>query len=191
MKGFRVSMLSIIGMAFALAMDAFAVSITGGVVIKERKVRHAVRIALFFGGFQAVMPLAGWLAGAGLRDWLGGFEHWLAFGLLTFIGCKMIYEAFKLEPMERIRNILAVRVLLLLAVATSIDALAVGITLSVLHEPIMLPAIVIGVITFVVSLIGVFIGDRFGHLFESKIEVIGGLILIGIGIKILVENIVA
>ena len=188
MKGFRVSMLSIIGMAFALAMDAFAVSITSGVVIKERKVRHAVRIALFFGGFQAAMPMIGWLAGIGLKDWLGGFDHWLAFGLLTFIGCKMIYESFKLEPMEKTRNVLDVGVLLLLSIATSIDALAVGVTLSVLHEPIMLPAIIIGVITFAVSLIGVFIGDRFGHLFESKIEVVGGLILIAIGAKILVEH---
>jgi putative Mn2+ efflux pump MntP len=187
----NMSMLSIVGMAFALALDAFAVSITGGVVIKERKVRHAVRIALFFGGFQAVMPLLGWLAGAGLKGWLGGFEHWLAFGLLTFIGCKMIYEAFKLEPIERARNILAVSALLLLSIATSIDALAVGVTLSVLHEPIMLPAIIIGVITFAVSLIGVFIGDRCGHLFESKIEVVGGLVLIGIGVRILVEHIVA
>ncbi len=186
-----MNMLSIVGMAFALAMDAFAVSITGGVVIKERKVRHAVRIALFFGGVQTVMPFLGWLAGAGLRDWLGGFEHWLAFGLLTFIGCKMIYEAFKLEPIERTRNILAVSVLLLLSIATSIDALAIGVTLSVLDEPIMLPAIIIGVITFAVSLIGVFIGDRFGHLFESKIEIVGGLVLMGIGVKILVEHLAA
>jgi putative Mn2+ efflux pump MntP len=190
MEGFRVSMLSVIGMAFALAMDAFAVSITGGVVIKEQKVRHAVRIALFFGGFQAVMPLVGWLAGIGLKDSLGGLDHWLAFGLLTFVGCKMIYESFKLEPAGKTRNLLDVGVLLLLSVATSIDALAVGMTLSVLHEPIMLPAVIIGVITFVVSLVGVLIGDRFGHLFESKIEIIGGLILIAIGVKTLIEHLV-
>ena len=184
-----MSILGVVGIAFALAMDAFAVSIASGVVIKERKVRHAMRIALFFGGFQAVMPLIGWLAGTGLKGFIGGFDHWLAFGLLTFIGCKMIYEAVKLGPAEKERNSLDVGTLLLLSIATSIDALAVGVTLSMVHAQIMTPALIIGVVTFVVSLIGVFIGDRFGHLFESKMEIAGGLVLIGIGIKILIEHI--
>ncbi len=177
-----MTLLTIVGIAFALAMDAFAVSIAGGVVIKERKLRHAARIALFFGGFQAVMPVVGWFAGVGLRELLAGCTHWAAFGILTAIGCKMIYEAFKLAPSERQRNLLDAATLLLLSVATSIDALAVGVTLSVLHEPILLPVIIIGVITFVVSLVGVFIGDRFGHLFESKIEIAAGLVLILIGV---------
>jgi len=183
-----MSILGVVGIAFALAMDAFAVSVTSGVVIKERKVRHAVRIALFFGGFQAAMPLIGWLAGRGLKEFIGGFDHWVAFGLLTFIGCKMIYEAVKLGPVEKERNFLDVGTLLLLSIATSIDALAVGVSLSMVHAQIMTPALIIGVVTFVVSLAGVFIGDRFGHLFESKMEIAGGLVLIAIGIKILVEH---
>ena len=178
----------IVAIAFALAMDAFAVSIAGGVVIKEQKVRHALRIALFFGGFQAIMPVVGWLAGNRFRHVIGGVDHWVAFSLLSLIGCKMIYEAVKLKPGERKWDIRSLRVLLVLAVATSIDALAVGVTLSLLHVSIITPIIVIGLVTFALSLLGVFIGDRFGHLFESKVEVAGGLVLIAIGIKILLEH---
>ena len=186
-----MSILAIVGIGLALAMDAFAVAIAGGVVIKERKVHHAVRIALFFGGFQALMPLLGWLAGLGLKDVIASVDHWIAFGLLGLIGCKMIVESFRLQPTEKKTAVLRVPTLLVLSVATSIDALAVGITFSVLHEPIVTPILIIGAITFVVALAGVYIGDRFGHLFESKIEVAGGLVLIGIGVKILIEHLCA
>jgi putative Mn2+ efflux pump MntP len=178
----------IIAMAFALAMDAFAVSIASGVVIQREKLRHALRIALFFGGFQAVMPLLGWLAGHGLKQFISGFDHWVAFALLTLVGCKMIYEALKLEPAERRPQVMGLPTLLVLSVATSLDALAVGLSLAFLHVAILVPVIVIGVVTFALSLIGVYVGDRFGHLFESKVEVVGGLVLIGIGLKILFEH---
>ncbi len=186
-----MSIPTIVGIAFALAMDAFAAAVAGGVVIKERKVHHAVRIALFFGGFQALMPLLGWAAGLGLKGFIAGVDHWIAFGLLVLIGGKMIVEAFKLEPMEKKATVLHIPTLFVLSVATSIDAFAVGITFSVLHEPIVTPILIIGAITFAVALAGVFIGDRVGHLFESKIEVAGGLVLIGIGVKMLVEHLVA
>jgi len=170
-------------------MDAFAVSITRGVTIKYLRIYSALTIATFFGAFQAVMPLIGWLAGLSLRDVISGFDHWIAFGLLSSIGFKMIYESFTVESSEKEINPLNVFVLLILSVVTSIDALAVGISLSFLKISIAIPAIIIGTVTFLLTLLGVFIGNRFGHFFENKIEIVGGLILIGIGVKILIEHI--
>ncbi len=184
----NMDIFSTVAIAMGLAMDAFAVSIASGVKIKELKVRHAVQIALFFGVFQAIMPVVGWLAGIGLKNFISGFDHWVAFGLLAAIGLKMIYEALKLEPHERTMNPLELHILLLLSIATSLDALAVGVTLSFLRVSIVAPAIVIGAVTFALSLAGVFIGERNGHRFGSKVEVAGGLILIGIGLKILLEH---
>lgn len=181
--------LSIIFIAFGLAMDAFAVSITRGGTIKNLRIYSALAIATFFGAFQAVMPLIGWLAGLSLRDIISGFDHWIAFGLLSSIGFKMIYESFTVESSEKEINPLNVFVLLILSIATSIDALAVGISLSFLKISIAIPAIIIGTVTFLLTLLGVFIGNRFGHFFEKKIEIVGGLILIGIGVKILIEHI--
>lgn len=178
---------TILFIAFGLAMDAFAVSITSGFTIKYLRINHALRLAAFFGLFQAIMPVIGWLAGFSLRDFISGIDHWIAFGLLSIIGLKMIFESTKMNPKKKI-DPLNIYVLLLLSVATSIDALAVGLTLSVLNISIINPAVIIGIITFLLSLIGVYIGERFGHFFENKIEVVGGLILIGIGIKILVEH---
>jgi len=183
-----MALLELVLVGSALALDAFAVSVASGVVIKERKVAHAIRVALFFGGFQAIMPLIGWLAGAGLRESLAGIDHWIAFGLLTLIGGKMICEASKLRPEERIVRAFGALTLFVLAVATSLDALAVGFSLGVRSAAIVAPVVAIGVITFVASLLGVWIGDRVGHMFESKIEVVGGLVLIGIGVKIVLEH---
>jgi putative Mn2+ efflux pump MntP len=180
--------LEILITAVALSLDAFAVSVAGGVVIQERKLRHAFRTALFLGGFQAVAPVLGWLAAHGFRGVVAGYDHWVAFTLLTLVGAKMIYEATKLEPVERQAQVFGLPTLLVLSVATSLDAFAVGIVLSSLHVPILAPIIVIGLVTFVASLIGTRVGDRFGHLFESRIEIIGGLVLIGIGLKILIEH---
>jgi len=180
--------LSIIGLAVGLALDAFAVSVAGGAVVKEHKVRHAVRMALFFGGFQAVMPLVGWLAGSGLRQHIVGVSHWVAFGLLTVVGGRMLVEAFRLEPGERKTAQFDASSLLLLSIATSVDALAVGVTLGLLHEAIIIPVVVIGAVTFVLSLAGVYVGDRLGHVFEGKVEIAAGLILIGIGLRILLTH---
>jgi putative Mn2+ efflux pump MntP len=182
-----VDLIAILFIALGLAMDAFAVSITSGFTTKQLKVNHAFRLAAFFGLFQAIMPVIGWLAGFGLRDFISGIDHWIAFGLLSIIGVKMILESTKMSPDKKI-DPLNIYVLLMLSIATSIDALAVGLTLSVLNISIITPAIIIGIITFLLSFIGVFIGDRFGHFFENKIEALGGLILIGIGIKILIEH---
>ena len=180
--------ISIICIAFGLAMDAFAVSVTSGVTIKHLRIKNALTIATCFGSFQAFMPFMGWLAGLSLRDFISGVDHWIAFGLLSAIGCKMIYESCKVESIKREINPLNFFVLLILSVATSIDALAVGISLSFLKISIAIPAIIIGIVTFLLTLLGVFIGNRFGHFFENKIEIVGGLILIGIGTKILMEH---
>lgn len=182
-----MDIVSIIFIAVGLAMDAFAVSITSGIAIRKLKVNHAVRIALFFGSFQAIMPVLGWLSGLTLKGFISSVDHWIAFGLLSFIGCKMIYESFKVEEGDR-TSPLNIGILLILSIATSIDALAIGISFAFLGISIVTPVIVIGVITFILSLSGVFIGNKFGHLFEKKVEVLGGLILISIGIKILLEH---
>lgn len=186
-----MDILVIVFLAVGLAMDAFAVSIVTGSVYKQLHIRHALRMALFFGGFQSLMPLVGSLAGLGLRDHIAAYDHWIAFGLLAFIGGKMIYEAFRIEEAEKKLDPSNLLILLTLSVATSIDALAVGFTLSLLVSSLALAVAVIGLITFGLSYAGVAIGKRFGHFFESKIEILGGLILIAIGLKILIEHFVA
>lgn len=182
-----MDIITILLVAFGLSMDAFAVSVTSGLAIDKLKIGHALRIGAFFGMFQAIMPIIGWLAGIGLKDFISGIDHWVAFVLLTVIGVKMIFESSKMKE-DKNSDPLNVYTLLILSVATSIDALAVGLSLSALAVAIMMPALIIGLTTFTFSFAGVFIGKRVGHLFESKIELAGGLILIGIGIKILTEH---
>lgn len=171
-------------------MDAFAVSITSGLTIHRLKVRHALIIATFFGGFQAIMPVIGWLAGLTVQEYIAAIDHWLAFALLSLVGGKMIYESTFMDEEKERKNPLNIYVLLILSIATSIDALAVGLSFSFLNVSIILPAIAIGVITFILSFSGVYIGDKFGHFFENKIEIFGGLILIAIGLKILLEHLI-
>jgi len=174
--------------ALGLAMDAFAVSIVSGIAIKSLRVKHALKIGLFFGGFQALMPVVGWFTGLGLKNFISGFDHWIAFGLLLFIGVKMIYEANKIDKTRR--DPLSIHNLLILAIATSIDALAVGVTFAFLSVSIIIPIVIIGIVTFLLSFFGTFIGNRIGHFCESKIEVVGGLVLIIMGIKILAEHLI-
>ena len=181
--------LSIVVIAFALAMDAFAVSVSSGFCIKKLHLRHALRIALSFGIFQAVMPLIGWFLGHNLKRYIEGVDHWIAFVLLFFIGAKMSWESRKLPSEKEECKILGNTQLLVLSVATSMDALAVGITLPFLNVSLITAPIIIGLITFSLSFAGTYMGNRFGHIFESKMEVIGGLILIAIGIKILLEGV--
>lgn len=183
-----MDLLTVIAIAVGLSMDAFAVSVASGIAIKNLRVHHALRIALFFGGFQALMPVVGWLAGRSVADLIAGWDHYVVFGVLTFIGCKMIYESFRIESAGKPTNPLNVFVLLVLAVATSLDALAVGFSFALLGVSILMPVVVIGAVTFVLSLTGVAVGDRLGHFFERKIEAVGGLVLIGIGLKILLEH---
>lgn len=183
-----MQLLTIIIIAVGLAMDAFAVSVVSGSVYKQLKIKHAFRMAAFFGGFQAIMPLIGSLAGMSIKEYIAGFDHWMAFALLSAVGVKMIYESFKITRTEENFNPENILVLLTLSVATSIDALVVGITLSILRVSIITAVIIIGLVTFVLSYLGVFIGKKFGHFFENKIEAIGGLVLIGLGVKILFEH---
>jgi putative Mn2+ efflux pump MntP len=169
-------------------MDAFVVSIVSGSAYKQLHIKHALRMALFFGAFQAFMPLIGSLAGLTLKEYIEHCDHWIAFGLLAAVGGKMIYESFKIRPDGENRDPSNLLVLLVLSVATSIDALAVGITLSLIASSILLAAAIIGLVTFVLSYFGVQIGKRFGHFFESKIEALGGIILVAVGTKILIEH---
>jgi putative Mn2+ efflux pump MntP len=186
-----MALFTIIVIALGLAMDAFAVSIVSGAAYKQLKIKHALRIALFFGGFQAIMPLIGYLAGLSIKTYIISYDHWVAFGLLSAVGGKMIYESFKIKTAEENLNPSNILILLVLSVATSIDALAIGITLSFLRVSLAAAVSIIGLVTFVLSYLGVFIGKRFGHFFENKIEAIGGLILIGLGLKILIEHLVS
>jgi putative Mn2+ efflux pump MntP len=169
-------------------MDALAISIVSGSVYKSLNVRHALRIGAFFGGFQAFMPLVGSLAGLTMRQYIADYDHWVACAILSAVGCKMLYESSKIRSEKKNLDVSNVFVLLVLSVATSIDALAVGITLPFLNVPLGAAVIIIGLVTFALSYLGVFIGKRFGHIFESKIEAIGGLVLIGLGIKIVLSH---
>jgi len=183
-----MGLITIIIIAVGLAMDAFAVSIVSGSAYKQLKVKHALRTAVFFGGFQAFMPLIGALAGLSLKEYIANYDHWMAFGLLSAVGGKMIYESFKIKPAKENFDPSNIFILLVLSVATSIDALVVGITLPLLRVLIAPAVVIIGLVTFVLSYLGVFIGKKFGHFFESKIEALGGLVLIALGLKILIEH---
>lgn len=182
-----MELLTIIVIAVGLAMDAFAVSIATGTASKKLNIKHALRMAFFFGAFQAFMPLLGSLAGVALKDIITSIDHWVAFILLTAIGGKMIWESFKLRTDDS-ANIESLGVLITLSIATSIDALAVGVTLSLITSSIYTAVAIIGVITFVLSLIGTQLGRKVGHFFENKIEILGGVILIAIGTKILIQH---
>ncbi len=187
-----MDLLSIFGIALGLSMDAFAVSITNGVLIKNMKFHQGVLIAISFGFFQSLMPIIGWLTARFISGYLSRFSHWIAFILLAIIGIKMIWESRQLENDEVTNdrwNCLNPVTLFTLSIATSIDALAVGVSFGVLNSKIVLPVIIIGLVTFFICLIGVNLGKKIGHLFEKKIEVFGGVVLILIGIKILIEGI--
>ncbi len=175
----------IIIIAAGLAADSFAVSVSSGAIIDKMRFHHAMRIALFFSFFQALMPWVGWNIGAIASDAFNAVDHWIAFAMLCFIGGKMIYESRLLREEQDSANPLNLYVLITLSIATSIDALAVGFTFSFLDIAIIGPVLIIGLVTFIFSLAGAHIGASFGHIFEDKVELIGGLILIGIGFKIL------
>ncbi len=183
-----MKLLSIIIIAVALAMDAFAVSVVSGSVYKRLKMRQIFRMAVFFSGFQALMPLIGSLAGLSIKKYIAGYDHWIAFGLLSAVGAKMIYESFKIGSVEQSFDPSNIFILLVLSVATSIDALAVGVTLSLITSSIIVAVIIIGIVTFALSYLGVFIGKRIGHFFENKIAALGGLFLIALGLKILTQH---
>ncbi|MEW5924158.1 MAG: manganese efflux pump MntP family protein [Candidatus Zixiibacteriota bacterium] len=184
-----MDVITLILIAIGLAMDAFAVSIASSIIIGKVNKRQVFRLSFHFGLFQATMPVIGWLAGRTVLEYISGLDHWVAFGLLGFIGGKAIYESFngtddnhqRSDPSKGFS-------LVLLSTATSIDALAVGLSFAVLNVTIWYPSLIIGVITGGLSLIGVLLGSRLGRRFGKRMEIIGGLVLIGIGIKILIDH---
>ena len=152
------------------------------------RLRYGLTMAAFFGSFQAFMPVLGWLAGTGLRSLITGVDHWVAFVLLAAVGGKMIYESFPQRESKPSADPRRITVLLLLAVATSIDALCVGISFSFIKVAIVRPALIIGLTTFGLSLLGFYIGKKVGRWLNRRVELLGGLILVLIGIKILIEH---
>lgn len=174
--------------AVGLAMDYLSVAITSGLTMRGSTLNSALRIGLSFGFFQAFMPVIGWLGGTSVISFVSGFDHWVAFGLLCLIGFKMILGSLRKVPSEDKINPLSGFSLLMLSVATSIDALAVGVSFAFLKTSIAASVVMIGSVTFLVSSIGVYLGKRFGYFFGNKVEAVGGFILIAIGTKILIEH---
>lgn len=182
-----MGILEIIIIAIGLAMDAFAVSICKGLSMKKMSWKKGLIIGGYFGFFQALMPLIGYLLGIGFQDKVTGVDHWIAFILLGIIGINMIKEALSKEEEGR-NDSVNFKEMIVLAIATSIDALAVGITMAFLEVNIAIAITIIGIITFAISVIGVKIGNIFGNKYEKKAEFAGGIILILMGIKILLEH---
>ena len=179
--------LEILLISIGLAMDAFAVSICKGLLFKTMSWKKAIIVGLYFGFFQALMPLIGYFLGATFESVVTKVDHWIAFILLGIIGINMIKEAFGNDE-ENQNDKVDFKTMIMLAIATSIDALAVGITFAFLKVNMVIATIMIGIVTFTICVIGVKIGNKFGDKYERKAEVIGGLILIFMGIKILLEH---
>lgn len=183
-----MSLITLFLLAVGLSMDAFAVSICKGLAMKKVTVGKSVIVGLWFGGFQALMPVIGYLIGYRFQEKITFIDHWIAFVLLAFIGINMIRESFSKEE-ESANDSLKGKDMFLMAVATSIDALAVGVTFAFLPDVPILPAVsFIGIITFTLSALGVKAGNVFGSKYKSKAELAGGIILILLGLKILIEH---
>jgi putative Mn2+ efflux pump MntP len=182
-------------LAVGLSMDAAAVSAARGLATERILGRHVLRVALFFGGFQALMPLAGWFIGDQVGPWVAAWDHWIAFFLLGMIGGKMLWEARGGDEEEETpasdEALFGSRVMLVLAIATSVDAFAVGVTLPILSAPLLLSIVTIGVTTAVLSALALYFGRRLGAMFGRRLDMVGGLVLIGLGIKILIEHLSA
>jgi len=184
--------LTILAIAIGLAMDAFAVSIATGIKLGSSvRVHHILRLAFFFGFFQFIMTVLGWLSGYSVESFIKTFDHWIAITLLGFIGGKMIFEALREDkpselPVDPTRGV----ILLGLSIATSIDAFAVGVSLGVLNAGIWSPSIIIGLVAAAFTTAGINFGSRIGIYVSRKIEILGGIILIGIGLKICIEHII-
>ncbi len=187
-----MDIVGLIGIGVGLSMDAFAVALCKGLSMKRINYKHALVIALFFGGFQAIMPLIGWALGTQFERFITPIDHWIAFILLAFIGGKMLVDVARAKddeaPETPAEDVLDIRELFMLAIATSIDALAVGITFAFLHVEIVSAAGIIGLTTFIISFAGVVIGNKFGARFERGASIVGGVVLILIGVKILIEH---
>ncbi|MGA1821213.1 MAG: manganese efflux pump MntP family protein [Thermoplasmatota archaeon] len=183
-----MELITILIIAVSLAMDAFAASIACGVREVKPTVTKIISIGLLFGGFQAVMPVIGWLLGYSLRDLIEPIDHWIAFALLAGIGIHMIAESVKARKEAVECRPFGKKELLFLAVATSIDAFAVGTSLAVLDIGILIPAAIIGIVTLILSSAGIYLGDRISTRVGWKVEIIGGIVLVIIGLRILIEH---
>jgi len=179
-----------LGIALGLAMDAFAVSIVAGMSISPLTGRHVFRLAWHFGLFQFLMPIAGWAAGRTLENWVAAFDHWIAAGLLGFIGGRMLVEALRGGEQGTFNQTDPTRgmMLITLSLATSLDALAVGISVGLLGVSIWTPSLVIGVVAGALTVIGITLGARIGQRFGRWASACGGLVLMGIGVKILLSH---
>ena len=183
-----MTLISLILLAIGLCMDSFAVSLTSGVLMQPFTVRRTLKLAIILALFQGLMPVIGWILGVGFCDIIESFDHWIALILLLYLGGRMIYEST--QPEEQVCfDPCCTRTAMSLGLATSIDALAVGISLSFLHVNIWQSALVIGITTFVFSMAGIYIGRLIGTHLKKGAQVLGGIILILIGIKIFVEHI--
>ena len=183
-----MSFLEIVLLAVGLSMDSLAVSVTGGALIQDYRHHHMLKIGCVMGIFQAGMTIAGYLAGMSFKKYITAFDHWIAFLLLLYLGGKMIYESTQEKEEDCRTNPLCYKTLCGLGIATSIDALAVGISLACIESAIALEALTIGIVTFLFSAFGVYFGNHFSRKIDLKLDLIGGLILIGIGTKILIEH---
>ena len=184
-----VDTISLLGIAVGLAMDAFAVAVATGIILGNVSGRQTFRLSFHFGLFQFLMPVVGWQAGLSFVQYLGGYDHWLAFGLLAAIGGKMVFEAFRSDPSDRnASDPTRGASLVLLSVATSLDALAVGLSLGVLRIRIWFPAVVIGLVAAALTAAGMHLGRPLGSRFGRRMEIVGGLVLVGIGIRILFKG---
>jgi len=180
---------SICGIAFGLSMDAFAVAVMASVLLERITYRHLFRLAFHFGLFQAMMPVVGWAAGTSLEPAIRGWDHWIAFGLLAAIGTRAITNALRGKETDNKRDDPTRGLMLVgLSIATSIDALAVGMSFAMLRISITIPAVVIGLVACAMTFLGMLLGNRLGDRFGRRAELVGGLILIGIGLKIVLEH---
>jgi len=183
-----LDLLQLLGLAFGLAMDAFSVAIAAGLALGYVKRRQAFRLSFHFGLFQFLMPIVGWLAGTALARYISAYDHWLAFALLAYVGGKMIWESIFDHERKLKSDPTRGSSLVVLSVATSIDALAVGLSMALLRLPVLFPAVVIGLVAASMTFVGLRIGKYAGRLLGRWMERVGGLILLAIGVKIVLEH---
>lgn len=183
-----MQLLTIFLIAIGLSFDTFAVSVSSGLILKKIDFFSATKIAVTLAVFQAAMPLIGWLAGSQIKDYAASVDHWIAFGILSLLGGKMIYESFKNAPEDRSFNPLNIKVMIGMAIATSIDALIVGFSFALLNYKILISVGIIGIVTYIVAMLGMLFGKKIGARMGRRMEILGGIILFLIGLKILIEH---
>jgi manganese efflux pump family protein len=186
-----MELLTIFLIAISLSFDTFAVSISSGLILRKIDFFNATKIAVTLAVFQAAMPVIGWLAGSGIKTYAEDFDHWIAFGTLALLGGKMIYESFKTDPEDRSFNPLDIRVMIGMAIATSIDALIVGFSFALLNYKIIVSIGIIGAVTYIVAMLGMLFGKKIGSRMGRRMEMLGGVMLVLIGLKILIEHLSA